>query len=506
MRLSDLIRPLEDALLVNYGERSIRGLSLDSRRVSHGHLFAVVSGPHCDGTRYVPDAIAHGATAVLASRKVFVPSDVALILVPNVRRALAELCAHYYGRPADFVRTVGVTGTNGKTTVAMLVRCLLGAAGLQAALISTVVHQIGTRRLPSANTTPESPDLQAFFAEMVERHIRYAVMEVSSHSLDQHRVWGIPVEVAALTNVTSHEHLDYHITFERYRLAKARLFESLAPSATAVLNADDPNCGFFADQCRHGRVMTYGLTGGTDVSATVEATDLSGMTVRLSTPVGQQRVRSPLIGGYNLENLLCGTCCGLALGLDLPAMAAGIERFTGAPGRLERIDEGQPFTVLVDYAHNNGGLQSVLTTLRPLAEPGRLIVVFGAGGDRDPSKRPLMGATASELADRVVLTADNSRSERSEDIIAAIASGTDGGGADVVVEADRREAIRLAVDAAAPGDVVLIAGKGHENTQEIEGIRHPFDDRDVARRALGGLAQRRAKRAGRGALSASGIT
>jgi len=505
MKLSDLLKPLEDAVLLNYSERSVRGLTLDSRTVRPGYLFAVVPGPHADGARYVPDAVAHGAVAVLSPKEVSVPAHVTLVLVPHVRRALADLCCRFYGHPASLVETVGVTGTNGKTTVATLLRSALTTAGKQAALMSTVIHQIGSRCIPASNTTPESPELQAYFAQMVERHIRYAVMEVSSHSLDQGRVRGIRFAVGALTNLRGHEHLDYHGTFEAYRDAKAKLFESLAPEATAVLNRDEPDYDFFRQRTNARTVLTYGLSEAADVRATVDAIDLSGMTIRLTTPAGQQRVRSPLIGGYNVQNLLAGTSCALALGLDLRAIATGIEHFQGAPGRLERVDAGQPFAVLVDYAHNHDGLESVLGTLRPLKDQGRLIVVFGAGGDRDASKRPLMGATAARYADVAVVTADNSRSERTEDIIEEILGGMVSGASRLVVP-DRREAIRKAIAMAQPADVVLIAGKGHETYQEIGGVRYPFDDREEARRALVSLAVRRAREASRAALSGMGIS
>ncbi|MFP4055290.1 MAG: UDP-N-acetylmuramoyl-L-alanyl-D-glutamate--2,6-diaminopimelate ligase [Candidatus Brocadiia bacterium] len=503
MKLAKLLAPLDDAVLVNFADRSIRGLELDSRKVRPGTLFAVVPGSRCDGTRYVPDAIRRGAAAVLSATRTFVPDDVTLVLVPHVRRALADLCCRFYGHPSHYVRTVGVTGTNGKTTVATLVRSLLAAAGRQAALLSTVVHQIGSRRLPATNTTPEAPQLQAFFADMVERHIGHAVMEVSSHALDQERARGVRFDVGVLTNLAPHEHLDYHGTFEAYRDAKAGLFEALAAQATAVLNADDPQVSFFAERTP-AKVITYGLDREADVRASVESIDLEGMTFRLATPCGQARVRSPLIGRYNIQNLLAGTASGIALGIDLPTIAAGIERFHGAPGRLERVDAGQPFTVLVDYAHNHGGLESVLRALRPLTE-GRLIVVFGAGGERDLSKRARMGAAAAQHAALTVLTADNSRSERTDDIIRAIAEGMPPD-APRLVEADRREAIRKALGFARPGDLVLIAGKGHETYQELDGVRFPFDDREEARRALLGLALRDARRGARRSLSTTGIT
>lgn len=488
MKLGKLIRLLENAVVVHFAERSVRGLTLDSRQVRPGHLFAVVPGPRHDGTCYVPDAIANGAVAVLSPVEVFVPHDVTLILVPNVREALAGLACRFHGYPADLVRTVGITGTNGKTTVAWLIGALLAAAGKEPALLSTVAHLIGSRRLPALSTTPESVDLQAHFAEMVECDIRYAVMEVSSHSLDQDRVRGIPFSVAALTNLSDHEHLDYHKTFAAYRAAKGRLFESLRPGATAVINHDDEEYEFFRDRTPMGvHVLTYGLTNGAAIKATSISSDLEGTTLRLWTPEGSQEVRSPLFGGYNVLNLLAGTACALALGLDLPTIAEGIAGFRGAPGRLERVSNGQPYTVLVDYAHNAGGLESVLSTVRKLTAR-RLIVVFGCGGERDRSKRPLMGEAAATLADVAFLTSDNSRSERSEDIIRAILDGMPRGAVHVI-EPDRREAIRKAVAMAQPGDLVLIAGKGHESYQEIGGVRYPFDDREEARRAIRGREQ-----------------
>jgi UDP-N-acetylmuramoyl-L-alanyl-D-glutamate--2,6-diaminopimelate ligase len=484
MKLSKLIQPLQNATVAYPSERSIRGLALDSRRVWPGFLFAVVPGPKHDATAFVPDAVARGAVAVLTeAADVFVPHDVTLIRVPHVRRALADLACRFYGYPADLVRTVGVGGTNGKTTTAWLTGALLAAAGRQAAVLSTVAYLLGSRRLPASSTTPESVDLQAMFAELVESNIRHAVMEVSSHSLDQERVRGIRFEVAALTNISDNEHTDYHGSFEAYRAAKGRLFESLAPGATAVLNHDDREYEFFRDCVAAGvQMLTFGRKNGADISATSVSMDLTGTTLNLLTPEGREEVRSPLLGDFNVMNLLAGTGCALALGLDLPTIAEGIARFRGAPGRLQLVSDGQPYTVLVDYAHNAGGLDSVLTTLRQLT-PGRLIVVFGAGGDRDRSKRPLMGRAAAEHADLSIVTSDNSRSERTEDIIAAILKGMPRE-APRIVEPDRREAIRKAIALAQPGDLILLAGKGHENTQEMDGVRCHFDDCEEARRAI----------------------
>ena len=503
MKLSTLVKRTESAVLVNFAERSIQGIELDSRKVRPGTLFAVVPGSRCDGRRFVPAAIANGAAAILSDQKLGLPRRVPLILVPDVRTALADLCCRFYGHPAQLVRTVGITGTNGKTTVATLAKQILTSAGKQPALISTCVHQIGSRCIPAQSTTPECTDLQRYFAEMAERGIGYAVMEVSSHSLDQHRVRGIPFGVGVFTNITAHEHLDYHGAFASYRRAKARLFEGLADDATAVLNADDPECGFFLNRT-HANVLTYGLRSPADVTASVEALGLNGMTLQIHTPAGPLRVRSPLVGRYNVLNLLAGTCIGLSLRIGLGAIAKGIERFTGAPGRLERIDMGQRFTVLVDYAHNADGLRSMLGALRDLVSGGqRLIVVFGAGGDRDRSKRPLMGKAADDLADVAVLTADNSRSESTEAIIGEIEGGFRNGTPRYVVP-DRRDAIRKALEMAAPGDVVVIAGKGHETAQEISGVRYLFDDREEARRVLLTLTTRRGRGPSRPPLALTG--
>lgn len=487
MRLGELSEALGDVRVVNGSQQEIRGLTLDSRRAGPGDLFAAVPGPRGDGTGYVADAVARGAAAILASTPVAVPADVALLVAPDVRCALADLACRFHGRPADRLEVVGITGTNGKTTVATLVWSLLRGAGRQAALLSTVVREIGAEELAADNTTPESVDLQGYFAEMVRQGIRYAVMEVSSHSLAQERVRGVRFRVGALTNLTANEHTDFHGSPEAYRDAKAKLFESLGPDAVAVLNRDDPLAPLLQERTV-ARVTTFGMAAAADVRAAVETQDLAGTTFRLSTPVGARRVRSPLIGRFNVMNLLAGTGCALALGLGLDAIAAGIEQFEGAPGRLERVSAGQPFTVLVDYAHNHDGLSAVLETLRDVT-PGRLIVVFGAGGDREPSKRPLMGAAAARHADVAFVTADNSRSERTEDIIEQIVAGM-GDARQRRIEPDRKEAIRQAIAAAEENDVVLIAGKGHETYQEIAGVRHPFSDREEARSALLSLSDR----------------
>ncbi|NQT87578.1 UDP-N-acetylmuramoyl-L-alanyl-D-glutamate--2,6-diaminopimelate ligase [bacterium] len=484
MKLRELLKPIGEAVTANVADQRIRGLALDSRQVRHDFLFAVVPGPKSNGLAYVAKAVEHGAAAVLASRPVQVPEHVALILVQDVRKTLADLSCRFYGYPADHVRTLGVTGTNGKTTVATLVHHLLTEAGRDAALLSTVEQRVGRRRVPASNTTPEAIELQAAFADMVELGIAYAAMEVSSHSLDQRRVQGIPFAVAALTNLTAHEHLDYHGTFERYRDAKLRLFQTLAADAAAIINRDDPAADQFAAST-DARTVTFGLDRPADVFLADWQVTLDGATGRLCTPAGEAALRSPLVGRYNVMNLLTGTACALEMGLSLAQIVAGLETFVGAPGRLERVDCGQPFTVFVDYAHNHDGLESVLTTLEPLTQ-GRLIVVFGAGGARDPSKRPLMGAAAAARADLTVLTADNSRSERSQEILDAIAAGMPDDAARII-EPDRHGAIQEAIGMARRGDVILIAGKGHEAYQELDSVRFPFDDRDEARAALNAL-------------------
>ena len=467
----------------------------DSRAAVPGTLFFALPGTEHDGHDFVPDAVRRGALAVVAERKV--PSaPAALLLAPSSRHAMAIAAANFHGRPADALPVVGVTGTNGKTTVAWLVEACLRAAGVPAGLLGTVVHRWPGVERPARHTTPESTEIQAMLAAARAAGARSAVLEVSSHALAQERVAGIRFRAAGFTNLTR-DHLDYHGDMERYFGAKRRLFlEHLAPDGLAVVNVRDPWGARLADQLGPGRrVWRYGGRAGDDLAAEDVVTGLSGTAGTLRTPKGPISFRSPLVGAHNLENLLCAA--GLALALEVPpaAIARAFSDSKGAPGRLERF-AARGVSVFVDYAHTDDALARALEVLRGAA-PRRIVSVIGCGGDRDRGKRPLMGEVAARGADLVIVTSDNPRSEDPAAIIGEIVPGLQRAGMrrltsqlplderGFAIEPDRRSAIALAVGAAREGDAVLVAGKGHEDQQIIGGERLPFSDRDEARRALG---------------------
>jgi UDP-N-acetylmuramoyl-L-alanyl-D-glutamate--2,6-diaminopimelate ligase len=449
----------------------VTALAYDNRLVTPGTLFFCVPGFTRDGHDFAPDAIARGAVSLVVERPLGL--GVPEVVVPDVRAAMAPAAAALNGDPTATLRAVGITGTNGKTTSAFLVRGLLEAAGRRTGLLGTVTAVVGGRERPMVRTTPEAIDLQRLFAEMRDAGDEAVVMEVSSHALALHRADAIHWAVAVFTNLTQ-DHLDFHPTMEEYFLAKRRLFES-GPEV-AVVNVDDPYgarlAADFPDAIRIGIDAP-----DAQVRATAIESDASGSTFALDGVT----LHSPLPGRFNVLNVLGAVAAVRALGVEDRTIAAALPHTARVPGRFEPVDEGQPFAVLVDYAHTPDSLDNVLRAARPLAA-GRVIVVFGAGGDRDRAKRPLMGAVACEHADVVIVTSDNPRSEDPEAIIAEILRGC---GAGVEVEADRRAAIDRAVETAGPGDVVVIAGKGHEQGQEFEdGRKVPFDDVAVAREAL----------------------
>ncbi|MDX6650258.1 MAG: UDP-N-acetylmuramoyl-L-alanyl-D-glutamate--2,6-diaminopimelate ligase [Solirubrobacteraceae bacterium] len=456
----------------------VSSLVYDSRQARPGTLFFCVPGFQRDGHDFAADAVQRGAVALVVERPLEL--GVPEVVVPSVREAMAPAAARFHGDPTSRLRVVGVTGTNGKTTTAWLVRHLLEATGTRTGLLGTVVSVVGGREEPVQRTTPEALDLQATFAEMETAGDRACAMEVSSHALDLHRVDAVHWAAAVYTNL-SRDHLDFHGSMEDYFAAKRRLFEA-SPGA-AVVNVDDD----------HGRRLAGELPGaigyGVERDAQWRAVDvrsgLTGSSFKVHSPAGELEVRSPLPGRFNVLNSLAALATVAALGVDPHAAASALADFDAVPGRFQPIDEGQEFAVLVDYAHTPDSLENVLSAARELTS-GRVIVVFGAGGDRDRGKRPMMGRIAARLADLAVVTSDNPRSEDPQAIIGEIVEGS---GPGVEVVADRREAIARAIEAAQPGDVVVVAGKGHEQGQEFEnGRKEPFDDVAVAREALHGLA------------------
>ncbi len=451
----------------------VAALAYDARAVRPGSVFFCVRGFTADGHRYAPEAVANGAVALVVDHPLDLP--VTQVLVDDVRAAMAPAAARLAGDPTAELAMVGITGTNGKTTTSYLTRALLEASGRQTGLIGTVTSWIGGAERPVVRTTPEAIDLQPTFRAMRDGSDVAAVMEVSSHALSLHRADAIHWDVAAFTNLTQ-DHLDFHTDMEDYFLAKRRLFEVASEQgATLIACVDDPY------GARLARDFPQAVTIGIDaVEAAVRATALRAGPASTDFTVDGTVLRAPLPGRFNVLNALVALAAARALGVDDATIAAALPAAGGVPGRFEPVDVGQDFAVIVDYSHKPDALDNVLRTARELATR-HLIVVVGAGGDRDRGKRPLMGAAAARHADTVVITSDNPRSEDPEAIIAAIAEGAP----EATKIVDRHEAIDHAIGLAGPGDVVVIAGKGHETYQEVAGgVKLPFDDREVAREAL----------------------
>jgi UDP-N-acetylmuramoyl-L-alanyl-D-glutamate--2,6-diaminopimelate ligase len=462
------------------GDAGIGGIAYDSRSVRPGDLFCCIPGAALDGHAFAGDAARAGAAALLVER--WSDVDVAQARVERVRAAMGPLAHVVFSRPSEAMDVAALTGTNGKTTTTYLIEAMATAAGRTAGVIGNVERRLGGRSWPSALNTPESVDLHRLLAEMRDAGGEVIAMEVTSEGIDQGRIDATRFACAAFTNL-SQDHLNYHGTLENYFEAKARLFTG-GFTSRAVVNTNDAWGRRLLEMCAGGDVLTY---AGEGADLRVESSNMSatGTDAVLHTPVGPLEVRTPLVGHYNLENLLCAAGVGLHLGLEPDAIAAGAGNVRLDFGRLEPVEAGQPFTVLVDYAHTPDALERVLEAARDLTSR-RLIVVFGCGGDRDRAKRPLMGRAATSRADLTVVTSDNPRSEDPAAIIAEIVPGAAQGGGSYVVEPDRRAAIAAALEAARPGDVVVVAGKGHEQGQTFADRTVPFDDRVVARELLEG--------------------
>ena len=461
------------------------GVTHDSRRAGRGQIFVALVGLKANGAVFAPQAIAAGASAVVAESPA--PADVSVpwIVVSDARLALAWLSAEFFEHPSREMAVVGVTGTNGKTTTSFLVSAILDAGGIQCGLMGTVTYRIGDRAFDATRTTPEAPELQGFMRDMVAGGCGACVMEVSSHALALRRVDGIRFAAAVFTNLTR-DHLDFHGNMEDYFAAKRRLFEMLPADAPALINVDDPRGASLVDVV--GRPVTYGISKPADVSPGPLSYSLRGLDFEIRAPRGVVHVRSRLVGRPNVYNILGAVGTALELGVPIAQIEDGLQRLPGVPGRFEVVSAAaDDVTVVVDYAHTDDALRNLLETARPMAT-SRLITVFGAGGDRDRTKRPLMGMVAARLSDVVVITSDNPRNEDPERIIEEVKRGADAetrqSNASIVTAVDRREAILEAVRGASPGDVVLIAGKGHEKYQEIGGRKLAFDDIEVAREAL----------------------
>lgn len=460
----------------------IEGVAYNSRNVRPGFLFVAVAGQRTDGREFAMDAVARGAVAVVSEGPCTLSAAVTSIIVKDARVALAEIACAFYEDPSARLFLVGISGTNGKTTTSYFCRDILAAAGHRVGLIGTISYEIGERRIPALRTTPEAPDIQAMLDQMIRARCSAAVMEVSSHGLDQKRVWGMDFDVAVFTNL-SRDHLDYHGSMERYFAAKAELFQGLGRSAKrarAVINADDPWGARLLSGERQVETITYGLRHEAQVRAKDIKLGAKGSSFELITPWGVAQARLALAGSFNVYNALAAVAtCG---GADTPlsVIVGALESLRSVPGRLERVPLAADFQVYVDYAHTPDALAKVLETLRALTQ-GKLIVVFGCGGHRDREKRPLMGAIAAEAADLVILTSDNPRDEAPEAIIADIEKGIPAG-VTYEKDANREQAIAMALKLARSGDTVLIAGKGHETYQEFADTVVPFDDREAVKR------------------------
>jgi UDP-N-acetylmuramoyl-L-alanyl-D-glutamate--2,6-diaminopimelate ligase len=476
-RLADVTSELPVRELRGNGATAVSDVTFRSDEAAPGSLFFCVPGDRADGHDFAADAISRGAAALVVER--WLSAKVPQVRVPVVRESMGPVSAAFFDHPARLMRTVGVTGTNGKTTVTYLLESILREAGLVAALIGTTGARIGGERVPFARTTPEAPDLQRLLARMVARGVGGVALEVSSHGLDQHRIDGTSFDAAVFTNL-SQDHLDYHGTMDEYFAAKARLFTP-ALAARAAIDIDSSWGERMVEACEIS-VTTFGRSRGADLRAT--EVSISGAGV--SFEVGGIHVASPLRGDFNVSNCLAAFAAARVLGIDPEPIVRGIAAVANVSGRMERVDAGQHFLVLVDYAHTPEGLDRVLHAARSLGT-GRVLIVFGCGGDRDRAKRFPMGRAATAGADHAVITSDNPRSEDPEAIIAEVERGAREGGGSYVVEPDRRTAIRLALRAAEPRDVVVIAGKGHETGQEFAGGSVPFDDRVVAAQELRAL-------------------
>jgi UDP-N-acetylmuramoyl-L-alanyl-D-glutamate--2,6-diaminopimelate ligase len=492
VRLSSLLAWLPRSELHGDLDPEITDVTHDSRRATPRSLFVAIHGHTADGNDFVAAARAKGAVAICS--EVAPRGEGTWVQVPDAREALALLSAAALGHPAQALELVGVTGTNGKTTTAYLIDSALRAAGEKVGLLGTVEYRMGDRIAEAVRTTPEASDLQALLRQIADAGCRRAVLEVSSHSLALKRVLGLDFKVAVFTNLTR-DHLDFHGDMDSYFAAKRVLFEMLLRAdGHAIVNLDDDRGADLA-QASRGTVWTYSLEDpGADLFAEDLHLSLEGARFRARTPKGPLEVETPLLGRFNVQNALAALGAGLALGLPEDAVQRGIATLKGVAGRMERVAAGQDFTVIVDYAHTDDALKNLLETVRELA-PRRVVTVFGCGGDRDRTKRPLMGAVATRLSDVVVLTSDNPRSEPPEAILAEIRRGIPATrSADTLVIPDRREAISRALEMGREGVVVVIAGKGHETYQVLRDRTVPLDDRQVAREALARLAEAGEKR------------
>jgi len=463
----------------------IRNVACDSRKVRSQGLFFALQGAKEDGAKFARDAVSRGGVVVAseAAAPALLPESIAWIQVPSARKALATAAANFYGHPANALQLAAVTGTNGKTTTTSLVDAIVKASGAKTGLFGTIAYHTPLGDYPAPNTTPESVDLQGFFAEIRDAGGKFAVLEASSHSLMMDRLWGCHFQAAVFTNLT-HEHMDFHKTFEEYFAAKRRLFEGTGagPAEVAILNADDEYGPRLAGLAKTS--VSYGIENSADISAKKFQLDFSGLTFMAHTPNGKLQIVSSLVGRINVYNILAAVGASQALGLSNETIQTGIRNLASVSGRFQQVALGQPFLVIVDYAHTDDALQNLIRTARELNPKGRVITLFGCGGGKDRTKRPVMGEVAGRLSDLTILTNDNPRQEDPLKIISDVVVGLQKTNGKYLIEPDREKAISMAIDEAREGDIVLLAGKGHEDYQVIGETSLPWDDREQARKAL----------------------
>ncbi len=503
MELSKLLEGVEIKKIVGDRLQEISGIAYHSKRVKKGFLFVAIRGFEFDGHQFIEEAVERGAQAFLLEEGPVLP-DRTMVFVPNSRKALAKVSSNFYGDPSSRVTLIGITGTNGKTTTAYLLESILKKAGYSVGVIGTINYRYGQEVTAASNTTPESLDLQRLLGEMVRQGVSHVIMEVSSHGLDLDRVWGCQFDYALFTNFTS-DHLDYHKTLENYFESKRKLFagylkESRKPRRFAVTNSDDPR----GEEMIRGiglPVIRYGMGSSCEVTAVEAVFTFDGLSFRLKTPQGECPVRSSLMGRHNLYNILAAAATGIAMDVPLQTIQSGVEALEGVSGRFEKVENRKGIRVIVDYAHTYDALERVLLGIRDIQGEGMVITVFGCGGDRDRTKRPLMGRVAGTYSDLTILTSDNPRTEDPLTIMGEVEKGflslplkewrreemeawrkKKG----YLKIPDRKEAIQMAIHLAQPRDTVLIAGKGHENYQIIGKQTFPFDDRVEAKKALEG--------------------
>jgi len=484
LKLAEILRGIDYRVLSGDSELQIQGIAHDSKEVKKGFLFVCISGLKTDGHLYIKDALQNGAIAILGERITELEPGICYIITENTRKALADAASNFYREPSRYIKVIGVTGTNGKTTTTHLIKAILEEAGHPTSIMGTIYAKIGETMLDMDHTTPEAPAIEEFLQISRNAGCEYAVMEVSSHALDLCRVDRINFHAAVFTNLTQ-DHLDYHHNMEQYRDSKLKLFD--APrrdeSFFTVVNGDDPQGAIFVEGSG-GKSHTYGVMSEAELKAVDIETGVKGTHFTVINGCDRFAVNMKIIGMFNVYNALAAISVALNEGVEIPVIQVALEKVTGVAGRFEQVTCGQPFTVIVDYAHTPDGLENILTTARELCS-NRLITVFGCGGDRDRGKRPLMGEIAARLSDFCVVTSDNPRSEEPEAIIADIVPGLDKVvNSRYAIIIDRCEAIRHALYLAREGDFVVIAGKGHETYQLVKGKVLEFDDRKVAARIL----------------------